>query len=70
MTELNDLASRLLRFEQQLTAYQKLHTDELAELWQILDECKYALIAALPPPEPDGTFKGSLVGRTETNREE
>lgn len=40
-----DLASRLLRFEQQLQAYQKLHADELAELWRSLNECKQALAA-------------------------
>jgi hypothetical protein len=32
-----------LRFEQQLHAYQKLHTDELAELWRTLNECKQAI---------------------------
>lgn len=69
MTELNDLASRLLRFEQQLTAYQKLHTDELAELWQLLDECKCALIAALPPQGSDGHLKGSLVVSKDITRE-
>ena len=40
-----DIAGRLLRFEQQLQAYQKLHTDELAELWQALNECKQAVAA-------------------------
>jgi hypothetical protein len=44
-----DLAARLLRFEQQLQAYQKLHGDELAELWRALDECKRELTEALPP---------------------
>jgi diadenosine tetraphosphate (Ap4A) HIT family hydrolase len=34
-----------LRFEQQLQAYQKLHADELAELWRSLNECKQALAA-------------------------
>lgn len=41
-----DIACRLLRFEQQLKAYEKLHADELAELWRTLNECKQ-LIAAL-----------------------
>ncbi len=45
MTQVADLASRLLRFEQQLQAYQKLHTDELAELWRTLNECKQAIAA-------------------------
>lgn len=48
-----ELASRLLRFEQQLKAYQKLHEDELAELWHTLNECKQA-IASLSQ-EPDGS---------------
>ncbi len=47
MTQLKDLACRLLRVEQQLIAYQKLHTDELAELWQTLNECKQAIAAIL-----------------------
>lgn len=47
MTQLKDLACRLLRVEQQLIAYQKLHTDELAELWQTLDKCKQAIAATL-----------------------
>lgn len=47
MTQLKDLACRLLRVEQQLIAYQKLHTDELAELWQTLNECKQAIAATL-----------------------
>jgi hypothetical protein len=59
MVQYNDLASRLLRFEQQLTAYQKLHEDELAELWQVLNECKYALVAALPSQDADHHLKGS-----------
>ena len=41
-----DIACRLLRFEQQLKAYETLHADELAELWRTLNECKQ-LIAAL-----------------------
>ena len=40
MTQPSDLASQLLRFEQRLKAYQQLHEDELAELWQVLNECK------------------------------
>lgn len=38
-------ASRLLRFELQLQAYQKLHAEELAELWRTLNECKQAVAA-------------------------
>ena len=49
-----DLAARLLRFEQQLQAYQKLHGDELAELWRALEECKRDLTAALPSEQSNG----------------
>lgn len=59
-----DIACRLLRFEQQLKAYEKLHADELAELWRTLNECKQ-LIAALSqaaeapqPPIPTRTQDG------------
>ena len=45
MLQPDDIASRLLRFEQQLQAYQKLHADELAELWRTLNECKQAVAA-------------------------
>jgi len=51
MTQLSDLAGHLLRVEQQLIAYQKLHTDELAELWRTLNECKCTLITLLPSQE-------------------
>lgn len=70
MTQLNDLAGRLLRFEQQLTAYQKLHTDELAELWQMLNTCKRALVTVLPPQTSDKYSSDSLVATTELNVEE
>jgi hypothetical protein len=43
-----DLAARLLRLEQQLQAYRKLHSEELAELWRALDEYKRDFAAALP----------------------
>ena len=48
-----DIACRLLRFEQQLKAYEKLHADELAELWRTLNECKQ-LIAVLSQPAETG----------------
>jgi len=41
--QLASLAGRLLRLEKQLRAYQKLHEDELAELWQSLNEFKEAI---------------------------
>lgn len=49
-----ELAARLLRFEQQLQAYQKLHGDELAELWRALEACKRDLTAALPAEQSNG----------------
>lgn len=54
MVQLNDLAGRLLRYELQLEAYQKLHADEIAELWQALNECKREIAAALPDKRPNG----------------
>jgi len=48
--ELARLASSLLRLEQQLEAYQELHTNELAELWRILNACKRQLADALSEP--------------------
>jgi diadenosine tetraphosphate (Ap4A) HIT family hydrolase len=56
-----DLATRLLRFEQQLQAYQKLHGDELAELWRALNECKRDLTATLEEDGPNGTTGGGLA---------
>jgi len=43
MEQPSDVFSYLLRSEQQLQSYQKLHTDELAELWRTLNECKQAI---------------------------
>jgi len=40
-----NLARSLKRIEQQIEAYQRLHADELAELWHALDECKNRLAA-------------------------
>lgn len=48
-----ELARRLLRLEQQLLAYEKLHADELAELWRTLNECKREITAALLNHRPD-----------------
>ena len=60
MVQLEHLASRLLRFEQQLAAYQKLHTDELAELWRVLNECKREIAAALSNQGLDGDADGFI----------
>jgi len=41
--EVNHLASQILKVEQQLRAYEKLHAGELSELWQTLNDCKQAI---------------------------
>ncbi len=40
----SDLALRVLRLEQQIEAYQRLHAEELAELRQLLAEVKNAVL--------------------------
>lgn len=37
------IACQLLKFEQQLKAYEKIHGEELSELWQTLNDCKQAM---------------------------
>jgi diadenosine tetraphosphate (Ap4A) HIT family hydrolase len=51
----------LLRFEQQLQAYQKLHGDELAELWRELNDCKRDLTANLPADGSNGAVPGDVA---------
>lgn len=48
----DQLACQLLKFEQQLKAYEKLHRGELTELWQALNDCKQALVAIVTAEEP------------------
>ena len=57
-----DLAARLLRFEQQLQAYQKLHGEELAELWRALNACKRELAASVPDQPANGSVPAKLAG--------
>ena len=57
MTPSADLAYHVLRLEQQLKAYQKLHAEEFEELWRALNEFKKALAdlaedRAASPPAP------------------
>jgi hypothetical protein len=47
-----ELAGRLLRVEQQLLAYEKLHADELDELWRTLNDCKRRVTALVQDPKP------------------
>jgi hypothetical protein len=46
-----EVARRLLKVEQQLLAYQKLHADELDELWQALNDCKRRVTGTVRDPE-------------------
>ena len=55
LTQADDLACRLLKFEQQLLSYEKLHSTELAELWQTLNDCKQMIAAFIPPNGSDGS---------------
>lgn len=52
-TQQDDLACHLLKLEQQLKAYEKLHAGELAEMWHILDVCKQAIADIAAANEPD-----------------
>jgi hypothetical protein len=68
------IACQLLKFEQQLKAYEKLHTGELTELWQTLNDCKQALAAIVsasefPSPEEsnDSETGSSLASVTPTS---
>ncbi len=51
MTQPEELARRLLKVEQQLKAYQKLHAEEFEELWQTLNDCKQAIADGVSSPE-------------------
>ncbi len=53
MAHPDSLAGRILKLEQQLEAYERLHAGELAELWQALNECKRAIAADLLGQEPN-----------------
>jgi hypothetical protein len=50
MAQPGDLAFHVLKLEQQLEAYQKLHAEEIGELRRMLDECKRALADLAHPP--------------------
>ncbi len=53
--QVNQIACQLLKFEQQLKAYEKLHAGELTELWQTLNDCKQALAAIVSASESPGS---------------
>jgi hypothetical protein len=51
-----DIAYRMLRLEQQLESYQRLHAEELAEIRRALEELKTQVLALdaqrrMPPEE-------------------
>jgi hypothetical protein len=50
MSNPTQLAFQLLKIELQLKAYQKLHHDELAQLWENLDACKQVIAAMKEVP--------------------
>ncbi len=57
----SDLALRVLRLEQQLESYQRLHSDELAEMRRVLDELSrevLALVASRSAAAPNGSETG------------
>ncbi len=51
----DNIACRLLKFEQQLKAYEKLHAGELTELWQSLNECKQTIASIIALEESDSS---------------
>ncbi len=57
-TQQDVLACHLLKLEQRLIAYEKLHANELAEMWHTLNVCKQAIAdiaSADEPPDPEGS---------------
>jgi hypothetical protein len=62
-----DLADKLIKIELSLKAYQKLHEDELAELWKALDACKKSLAEHNPSADlPDSFAPPSSTSRGES----
>ncbi len=60
----SDLALRVLRLEQQLESYQRLHSDELAEMRRVLDELSrevLALVASRSAVTPNGCETGTRL---------
>ncbi len=57
----SDIAYRMLRLEQQLESYQRLHAEELAEIRRALDALKSQVLALDPSeenPSEDESSKG------------
>ncbi len=50
----SDIAYRMLRLEQQLESYQRLHAEELAEIRRALDELKTQVLSLDVQQQPPG----------------
>jgi hypothetical protein len=59
MSNQTQLAFQLLKIELQLKAYQKLHHEELAQLWENLDACKQIIAAMNDVPVKVTTLRTS-----------
>jgi hypothetical protein len=59
MSNQTQLAFQLLKIELQLKAYQKLHHEELAQLWENLDACKQTIAAMNDVPVKVTTLRTS-----------
>lgn len=57
----SDIAYRMLRLEQQLESYQRLHAEELAEIRRALDALK-SQVLALDPSEKNPSEEESSKG--------
>ncbi len=62
------LASRVLKVEQKIEAYQELHAGELAELWQELNECKRQIAVSVSDQAPWPNV--DVIDQTEGDRDE
>ncbi|MDE3088047.1 MAG: hypothetical protein KGJ80_01505 [Chloroflexota bacterium] len=51
----NDIAYRMLRLEQQLESYQRLHAAELAEIRRALEDLKMQVLA--PDPQKQAAIE-------------
>jgi hypothetical protein len=59
MSSQTQLAFQLIKIELQLKAYQKLHHEELAQLWENLDACKQTIAAMNEVPAKLPTMRTS-----------
>ena len=67
MSNQTQLAFQLLKIELQLKAYQKLHHEELAQLWENLDACKQTIAAMNDVPVKMPTLRTSPDGNNSTD---